>query len=644
MQYRVKRIGKIVFITFLVFVAGYFLLRNAIARYVVDLAKEKIRDRYGYHLSLSNIQLTGLAGVSISGLSVTPQNGDTLLKIASVYIRPSIPHILFGKVKLVELNLSDLFLKISCQKGVCNYNAKIQKKDSALTKNLSESDYGKLLYRLSKKAFFLCPRQSQLTNLNFIVDVDSVHEHISIPGYTSVDGTFEGTIVDNNKQSSWKLKGNFSQRKETFDMILYPEHLAGSSIPLAEKFFKGYFSFDTLQFQLSENELHSGELVSKGLFHADHLKVKHSKLSDDTIRIDNFSYDFATRVGSNYFELDSSTKVLLNQLELNLYARYEKAKAPVYSLMMKTGSQPANNFFKSLPEGMFSELQNIEADGNLDFHVRFKLDGVDPDAMLFDVRLKKEKFKLKKYGSNSLLKMNSEFSHTVYEYGSPVKTFVVGPSNPDFVPLDQVSPYLRSAILTSEDGNFFYHNGFNEEAFRNSIIINYKAGKFKRGGSTISMQLVKNVYLTRKKTVARKVEEAFIVWLIESNRLVSKERMFEVYLNIIELGPYVYGVKDASRFYFEKSPAELSLSESIFLASLLPKPKWFKYSFDSTGTLKPHMAGYYRIVSDFLLRKNLITEQEHEQAVPNVKLTGRAKEMVVPVDTIPVDTLETDFD
>src|SRR6185436_18879584 len=114
---------------------------------------------------------------------------------------------------------------------------------------------------------------------------------------------------------------------------------------------------------------------------------------------------------------------------------------------------------------------------------------------------------------------------------------------------------------------------------KKSIAQNYKAGKFVRGGSTITMQLVKNVFLSRNKTVARKAEEALIVWLIESNRLVSKERMFEIYLNIVELGPNIYGVNEASRFYFNKKVSELTMSESIFLASLLPRPKWFKYCF-----------------------------------------------------------------
>ena len=179
-------------------------------------------------------------------------------------------------------------------------------------------------------------------------------------------------------------------------------------------------------------------------------------------------------------------------------------------------------------------------------------DAAQPDDVVFDCSMKKNKFRIRKFNSSELMKMTGEFSHSVYENDRYIRSFLVGPSNSYFTPYEGVSPYFRNSVLTSEDGSFFYHNGFNEDAFRKSIATNYKAKKFLRGGSTISMQLVKNVFLNRKKTVARKAEEALIVWLIESNRLYSKERMLEVYFNIIELGPNIYGIGEASEFYFKK--------------------------------------------------------------------------------------------
>ena len=155
--------------------------------------------------------------------------------------------------------------------------------------------------------------------------------------------------------------------------------------------------------------------------------------------------------------------------------------------------------------------------------------------------------------------------------------------------------------------------------------------------------LFRSVFLNRKKTIARKAEEALLVWLIESNRICSKERMLEVYMNIIELGPGIYGIGEASDFYFKKRPVEITLPEGIFLASLLPHPKWFKYSFDSIGNLKPYLEDYYRLVSDFMLKKNLITQEEHDNLKPSIILKGPAREMVVPSDSIPEDDEETDL-
>ncbi len=97
------------------------------------------------------------------------------------------------------------------------------------------------------------------------------------------------------------------------------------------------------------------------------------------------------------------------------------------------------------------------------------------------------------------------------------------------------------------------------------------------------MQLVKNVFLSRQKNLARKIEEILIVWLIENQQLSSKSRMYEVYLNIIEWGRNVYGIGEASHYYFGKSPAELTVGESIYLAHIVPKPKSSLYSWQSDG-------------------------------------------------------------
>lgn len=115
---------------------------------------------------------------------------------------------------------------------------------------------------------------------------------------------------------------------------------------------------------------------------------------------------------------------------------------------------------------------------------------------------------------------------------------------------------MRMAVLQSEDGGFFYHQGFLPDAIREAMVYDLKERRFARGGSTISMQLVKNVFLNRRKNIARKLEEALIVWLIEQNRLTSKERMFEVYLNIAEWGyGSVWAVRGIRVLFWQASVA-----------------------------------------------------------------------------------------
>lgn len=182
--------------------------------------------------------------------------------------------------------------------------------------------------------------------------------------------------------------------------------------------------------------------------------------------------------------------------------------------------------------------------------------------------------------------MSDEFIYTAYENGQPVYTFPVGPSWENFTPLDSISPLLQMSVMQSEDGAFFYHRGFLPDAMREALIHDLEVRKFARGGSTISMQLVKNVFLNRNKNIARKLEEALIVWLIETEHLTPKARMYEVYLNIAEWGPMVYGIHEAASFYFNKRPSQLSLEESIFLASIVPKPKHFKTHLRQMGGCK----------------------------------------------------------
>lgn len=144
------------------------------------------------------------------------------------------------------------------------------------------------------------------------------------------------------------------------------------------------------------------------------------------------------------------------------------------------------------------------------------------------------------------------------------------PGSGTYTPLAEISPYMVSAVLTTEDGGFWRHKGFLPSQFEAALRRNVEAGRIRLGASTITMQMVKNVLLSHERTLSRKLQELFLTWYVE--RSLPKERIMEIYLNVIEFGPGVYGVTRAARHYFGKTPGELTPPEAAYLALMLPTP------------------------------------------------------------------------
>lgn len=144
-----------------------------------------------------------------------------------------------------------------------------------------------------------------------------------------------------------------------------------------------------------------------------------------------------------------------------------------------------------------------------------------------------------------------------------------------YVPLSKISDNIKLAVIVSEDASFFDHDGIDWDEFEASLEKNLKKGKLSRGGSTISMQVSKNLFLSLSKNPLRKIREFFIATELEKQ--LSKKRILEIYLNIAEWGPNgIFGIEAASQFHFKKPASALNREESARLAAILPNP--IKYS------------------------------------------------------------------
>lgn len=179
--------------------------------------------------------------------------------------------------------------------------------------------------------------------------------------------------------------------------------------------------------------------------------------------------------------------------------------------------------------------------------------------------------------------------------------------------LKDVNRDLLYAIVLSEDAQFFRHSGIDYDALIAALAENIKSKEWRFGASTISQQTAKNLYLNSNKTLSRKLQELLITHRLED--ALSKNEILELYLNLIEFGPELYGIGNASRYYFNKPPAEINAAEGAYLALLMPSPRKYHYTLYQNGNWSPAlMKKHQRILRDMRFKELIsISQYKHYQ-------------------------------
>lgn len=175
-----------------------------------------------------------------------------------------------------------------------------------------------------------------------------------------------------------------------------------------------------------------------------------------------------------------------------------------------------------------------------------------------------------------------------------------------WVPLSRISPYVLKAVLIAEDDKFWSHEGFDYNAIQKALEKDIKAKKFKLGGSTISQQLAKNLFLSPSKNPVRKIREAILTWRIET--VLTKKRILELYLNVAEWGDRgIFGIETASWHYYGKPAAELNPEEAARLASVLPNPRKYNPLSDSR-----YVAHRSNLIYNIMVRRGIVVPEYDE--------------------------------
>ena len=279
----------------------------------------------------------------------------------------------------------------------------------------------------------------------------------------------------------------------------------------------------------------------------------------------------------------------------------------------------------AVPRALQGPLDTMKLEGSFSWRLDLEVPRYNPGGLQWNAETRLRDFAVVHIDESvSPFGLNGTFIHTIrdpeFDYARRVR---IPPAEsaaklPDpavtYVRLDDMSPWVARAVLTAEDGDFYYHNGVNFRTMAQAAVRNLDEGGVVLGASTISMQLVKMLFLDDDRVFSRKLQEVFLVYLMEHEVPVSKDRILEIYLNIAEFGPGVYGIRDAARYYFDTSAGELTAGEATFLASILPAPKRYHWYYERGGITDGwfiRMKSYY----DIMLERDRMTPEEYADAV-----------------------------
>ena len=636
---------KIFAVLLVLIFGGMYFFRDALLQKIIAKAESKFDTQYDCHFSVKKATFNGITGVELHDIVLIPKQADTLLAVQKIKTSYNIFALLTGDIQLKNMEMSNGFIQLVKNKNGRNFDAFL-KRDTTEQSD-EKRNYARLAYRLLNKALNLVPTEMKLENLSLRMDDmgRKVTLHMNDLKLEDHQLLTSINVKTNTFSQNWNIKGFADPRDKKADLKFSSSDTSKIQLPYIDERFGLKSSFNNIHVKLDKLEMESGELHIDGFTSIENLTINHPKIAKKDVIVKNARFDYRFLLGSDFISIDSASSAQLNNIKVRPFAEYNTEEDTLYMLKIDIPKMKAQDFINSLPQGLFTNVEGMEADGNFEYKLNFKYNKNKPDALVFDSKLNKENLRIKKFGQANLAMLNEQFTYRAIENGVAQRPILVGSANPNYTPLNEISPYLEKAVLTNEDPSFFRHRGFINEAFKQSIVKNIRTKKFSRGASTISMQLVKNVFLTREKTLSRKLEEILLVYILENNRIASKSRMLEVYFNVIEWGPNVYGIHEAAEFYFQKKPHDLSLNECLYLASIVPKPKKFMWQFDNEGQQKPYAQKNQKYIRNLMLRRALITAEDTIGESTPINISGRARSFLklkVVQDSIPSDSLMVD--
>lgn len=351
---------------------------------------------------------------------------------------------------------------------------------------------------------------------------------------------------------------------------------------------------------ITDNALSLSLLVEQGT-------ITSHVLSSKEIMADHLSLHIDCYLSGDAFTLAETSVARYNQLRFSLSATHDFINNH-YKAGIRLEEISIADFLRAFPDFCYRKIYALSFTGTVAFvNAHFSCNTNNLWEHTFELDLHNNQLQLVECPANW---------HNLNE--KPANT------GNHYLDIRQTQPLLLATILSTEDTMFFKHRGLDSVAIGYSIIQNIINRGFQRGASTITMQLVRNLFLNHEKTLYRKIEEVFIALLLEHFFHIPKMKILEHYLNIIEMGHGVYNMENASWFYFSKPTNDLTFTECLVLSYIIPRPKFFLNAFlQESEQLKRNLRMHIKRFGRLLFLQGIVTQEQQDGLDMNITIHGK---------------------
>jgi monofunctional biosynthetic peptidoglycan transglycosylase len=319
-------------------------------------------------------------------------------------------------------------------------------------------------------------------------------------------------------------------------------------------------------------------LEAKGTATLTRLAVNHSRLAPTTVRFEDATLEGHLRWHRQGSRLAlEKASISTGRAKLGLEGELSLSTRRGHGRLVLPATDCAL-LFASIPKELVPTLGGLRLAGALGGELSLDAQARSLDELTLTARASPNSCRVSRDAPEADVEsLRRPFSFVIRPPGWAPTRLVMGPENPDWVPYIRLGRNVIGAFLAAEDRRFFEHRGFDLENIERALAADLKRRGFAKGASSISQQVAKNVFLSHKRTLARKLEEAILTWRLE--QVLDKRRILEIYLNLVEMGPGIFGVRAAARRYFGKEPSRLEPLEAAHLAAITPSPRVFHERF-----------------------------------------------------------------